>query len=187
MSAIKLPHMIDPVKFAEQRDCLEGYLSIKDMPRLYELCYKKGNNLGEVKVFLEGGIDQQGIRYLQGYVEGSVPLECQRCLQQMIFNIHADIALSPVYNDEEAEQLPSSYNALYLTDAEVALRDIVEDELLLAIPIAPKHENVNCDHGEIIKKIKDIKKEVDNLSELQENEKANPFAKLAELKSKKER
>ncbi len=52
--------------------------------------------------------------------------------------------------------------------AEMSVLELMEDELLLALPIAPKHEEGECS----------------NESSINEYKKPNPFAKLEMLKGK---
>ena len=172
MSKTKLPRTIDLAKFTEQRGHLEGVLVLADMPRLWEICSDK-QNVGEAKVTVEGGIDQQGLQYLKGRIIADVPLQCQRCLQTMICHLDIRFLVSPVHDDREAAQLPKTYEALYLAQAEVDLLTIIEDELLLALPLAPRHPAKECKG----KTFQDVQKE----------ERPHPFAKLAELKLKKKR
>ncbi|MGD9108060.1 MAG: YceD family protein [Gammaproteobacteria bacterium] len=174
MLKTKLPRTIDLAKFAEQRGYLEGILALADMPRLREICSAK-QNLGEAKVIVEGGIDQQGLYYLKGHVIADVPLQCQRCLQAMVTHLDIKFLLSPVRDDREAAQLPQVYEALYLTQVEVDLSTIIEDELLLALPLVPKHNAKDCATA------------IQGTADMNEEKRPHPFAKLAELKKRKKR
>lgn len=174
MSKTKLPRTIDLAKFAEQRGHLDGVLALADMPRLQEMLHFKQKS-GEAKVTVEGSIDQQGLYYLKGRIVADIPLQCQRCLQTMIRHLDIGFLLSPVHDDEEAAQLPQAYEALYLAQAEVDLLTIIEDELLLALPLVPKHN------------VKDCMAAVRDTANVDEEKRPHPFAKLAELKKRKKR
>lgn len=173
MSETKLPRTIDLAKFTEQRGHLEGVLALADMPRLQEMLRLKQNLLGKAKVTVDGGIDQQGLRYLKGRVIAEVSLQCQRCLQTMVRHLDIKFLLSPVNDDEEAAQLPQTYEALYLTQAEADLLTIIEDELLLALPLVPKHNAKDCAAA------------IRGITNVGEEKRPHPFAKLAELKKRK--
>ncbi|MGD9153545.1 MAG: YceD family protein [Gammaproteobacteria bacterium] len=172
MSETRLPRTIDLVKFTEQRGHLEGVLALADMPRLQEMLRLK-QNLGKAKVTVDGGIDQQGLRYLKGRVIADVSLQCQRCLQTMISHLDIRFLLSPVHDGKEAAQLPQTYEALYLTQAETDLLTIIEDELLLALPLVPKHNAKDCAAAML------------GITNVGEEKRPHPFAKLAELKKRK--
>ena len=173
MLKIRLPRTVDLAKFAEQRDHLEGVLAFADMPRLQKICGDR--HLGEAKVTVDGGIDQQGLQYLRGEVVADIPLKCQRCLQTMINHLDIKFLLSPVHDDKEAAQLSKAYEALYLTQAEVDLLTVIEDELLLALPLVPKHGAKNCVPA------------TRGSDDVNEEKHSHPFAKLAELKKRKKR
>jgi len=171
MSETKLPHTIDPVKFAEQRHYLKGSLSVADMPRLMELCCSDSAT-ARVHLWLEGGFDEKGPHYLRGCAEVDVILMCQRCLKPLNYHLVAEFSLSPVNDETAAKQLPSSYEPLYLDGESVDLSAMIEDELLLALPIIPKHKDEGC--------AREIMKE----KGLVGSGKKNPFAELSKLKKK---
>jgi len=70
-----------------------------------------------------------------------VTLECQRCLQPMRVSLHAERRLFFVDGEEAAAALDfeSDDDVLALTPA-LDLADLIEDELLLALPLVPRHE-----------------------------------------------
>jgi uncharacterized protein len=161
-----LPEYIEPFQMADKGHSLRGSLSYEGMTRLQEAIVKP---CGEVELKLQFGIDQQGFRYLDGNVKSQLELVCQRCLQNFCFEIVSDFQLSPVQDDGEAKALPAIYEPLLATPR-MLLRTIVEDELLLNLPIIPLHEASAC--------------EVKLAQSEGEAQKPSPFAKLAELKSK---
>ncbi len=70
-----------------------------------------------------------------------VPLECQRCLQAVDVPLALERSFLFVHGEDAAAQLDtdSEDDVLALTRA-LDLRELVEDELLLALPIVPRHE-----------------------------------------------
>ena len=143
MSAHRLPYTINPMRFCEQRQYLEGQYLLADMPRLLETCIKKDSQL-PVKVTLESGKDLQGLFYIKGKATAMISVLCQRCLQEMVQVLICEFVLSPVATEEKELELPSEYSALYTKDSECNLLHAIEDELLLELPIIPKHQNENC-------------------------------------------
>lgn len=178
MSQSKLPKSIDPVKFAEQHGYLEGALALADMPRLCDVGYIK-QALTKVIVTLAGDVDVQDIRYLHGTAKVTLELICQRCLQPFKCDLNTEFKLSPVHNDAEAELLPTTYEALFVPQGEMALVDIIEDELLLVLPLVPKHADKNCAYEML-----DLMRTKLTMQMSNENTQINPFAKLAKLKQK---
>jgi uncharacterized protein len=137
----RLPDLIDPVRLAEQGGALQGQIPLSRMPRLREAI---ASDEGVVEVALEFGVDEFGVRYLVGRVEAALRLVCQRCLEPMDVHITAQPSLGVVRTDHEAERLPPSYEPLQIGDEPVPLVAVVEDELLLALPIVPMHEPPVC-------------------------------------------
>lgn len=145
MSERNIPEYVDPFHFAEQSISLDGILNIKDMHRL---CAIIGTQEGKVKSSLEFGVDRQGITFLKGQVETILSLQCQRCLEVFDYEIKSDFVLGIVKTLEEANELPEHYEPALTKNGELALklalREVIEDELILNLPIIPKHEPDQC-------------------------------------------
>ena len=172
----RLPVHIDPLRMAETGRLLEGEYSIAEMDRLQDSLF---DSSGKVAVSLEFGIDAEGIRYMKGRLQSELTLECQRCLQAMQAPIDANFALGLVRSHDAAELLPSHYEPLLVESDAHFLRDIIEDELLLALPLVAKHDQSQC--IDVNAQATDATQRKDDDSG--ESEKANPFAALAALKS----
>jgi uncharacterized protein len=79
--------------------------------------------------------------WLRLQARASVPRECQRCLQPVLVPVEVDCALRFVETEQEAAALDAEadYDVLVL-EPRSNLRTLIEDELLLALPAVPKHE-----------------------------------------------
>lgn len=137
----RLPVHIDPVRMAETRRLLEGQVALAEMTRLLASLEESS---GDVRVSLEFGIDEEGIRYMRGHLSAQVALVCQRCLETLRYPIDSEFALGLLGDVSEAESLPSRYEPLVLDGKPLFLRDVIEDELLLALPIVPRHPQAEC-------------------------------------------
>jgi len=81
-------------------------------------------------------------------VEAEVVLTCQRCLRPMRRKIESGSRL--VFAEEGAPELPEGYEPVGGDPRKLDLAALVEDELLLALPIIPQHgEDEDCElpHG----------------------------------------
>jgi uncharacterized protein len=172
----RLPVHIDPLRMAETGRLLKGEYSLAELDRMQDLLLDRS---GEVTVSLEFGIDAEGIRYMKGRLQAVVALECQRCLQAMQAPIDANFALGLVRKDDAAEKLPSHYEPLLVESDALFLRDIIEDELLLALPLVAKHDESQC--IDVNQQAADAMQH--NNDDSGESTKGNPFAVLAALKS----
>ncbi|MCH2055052.1 MAG: 23S rRNA accumulation protein YceD [Thalassotalea sp.] len=170
MQNLKLPVTIDPYKSAQRRLECEGVFKLAEMSRLLEACESTSEL---IEVSFQFDVDELGLVVISGKGSASVGLICQRCNDEFAQVLEIDFQFSPVKNAEGAADLPSYYDAIELDEnGEVNLRELVEDELLLAIPLIPRHE------------LNDCKADADSTwGELPEElDKPNPFDVLKQLK-----
>ncbi|RDI46007.1 YceD family protein [Aquicella lusitana] len=135
-----IPEHIDPFRYAEQNLGLDGIVKIASMHRLSSIVSSDGG----VTVDLQFGIDEQGIRFLKGHLETKLSLQCQRCMEPFVYEIMSDFVLGIVTTLDEANALPERYEPALATDGQLALRDLIEDEIILNLPIIPRHEPEDC-------------------------------------------
>lgn len=141
-----LPEFVDPMRLAETRQTLKGQVAVAAMPRLMAALDMLPRARGQVDVVLAFSVDRQGVRRVLGSLHAELDALCQRCLQPMVLPLHVNIALGIVRALDEAEQLPGEYEPLVLASVTegLPLASIIEDELLLALPVAPLHEEARC-------------------------------------------
>jgi uncharacterized protein len=136
-----LPIKVDPFRFADNSLSLSGALLIKDMPRLRPSLFSDD---GEVTVDFLFGIDEEGIRYVKGHMTTCLILVCQRCLESFKYEIIGDFMLGIVRTDKEADKLPERYDPLLVPDLSLILSEMIEDELIVSLPIVPMHKMDEC-------------------------------------------
>jgi len=139
MSTQRAEMPIDPKRCAKARELCQGRVPLAsfNLPAVVlqgseEVCYK-----------LKFGVDSEGYVFINGCVEAALQLQCQRCLRSVEYNIHSEFHLSPVQNGENAATLPDRYDAVLMEHDKLSVRQLVEDELILSLPIAPMH-NREC-------------------------------------------
>jgi len=170
MQNLKLPITIDPRKSAQRRLVCDGFFEVSGMKRLLDVCTPCSE---QMQVNVKFDVDELGLNIISGTGSVSVALTCQRCTESLTIDLDVEFTLSPVKNDEAAEALPSYYDAIELDEnGEVNLLELVEEELILAIPLIAKHEPSQCQAP------------VDSVwGELPEElEKPNPFDVLKKIK-----
>ena len=175
MQKVKMPVTIDPVKAAQKRSDYDGFMPIVSLTRLTESLLQPA---GEVTVRVECGTDQQGLTVIQGSASCEVSVTCERCGEAMIVALDCNFAYTPVKPDDDAalELIPERYDVIEKNEhGEINLRQLVEDELILALPLFPMHDEAVCTVRTAAMSFGDIGPEP---------EKPNPFAVLAELKKK---
>jgi len=141
MSEKFIPEHIDPFRYAEQNLSLDGTLRIADMPRLSLNVVANGDS---VAVHLQFGVDEQKITYLNGHLQTKLTLQCQRCMEPFFYEIISDFVLGIVSTLDEANALPEQYEPALATEGNLALRELIEDEIILNLPIIPRHEPDEC-------------------------------------------
>ena len=105
---------------------------------------------------------------LQLEVSGTISLSCQRCLGAIPFDLDVDSLLELVPEGEEMSQdeLEDDTRDFLPVARELNVAELVEDEILLALPVAPRHEKCSLPGA------------------ADAGERENPFAVLAGLKGK---
>lgn len=136
-----LPLKVDPFRFADNATRLYGSLPVKNMTRLTSSLL---SDEGEVQVNIDFGIDEQGLRYARGHLSTHLALQCQRCMESFNYEIIDDFLLGIVQTEEEAEELPERYDPLIATEPDLLIQDVVEDELIVSLPIVPMHSENDC-------------------------------------------
>jgi uncharacterized protein len=136
-SNTRLPRHIDPRKFANQGLDLQGDIAVSDLNRLASLVLDKA---GEVKVVLEFGVDEERHRVITGEAQCAVSVTCQRCLEPVEIVLDAEINLAMVWDEERAKQLPKTLDPLILPEGPADIYTIIEDELLLELPMVSYHD-----------------------------------------------
>jgi uncharacterized protein len=136
-----IPEHIDAFRFAEQSLGLDGLVKVADMRRLNSNVVP-GNDT--VAANLQFGRDEQGVTFLKGHLHGNLTLQCQRCIEHYIYEIMSDFVLGIVKTLDEANALPDHYEPALAVEGSLALREVIEDEIILNLPIIPRHEPEDC-------------------------------------------
>lgn len=142
MKNLKLPLTIDPRRSAQRGTECIGYFELIGLDRLLAISDKSSE---QVNVKMNFEVDEQGLTVISGNASTKVSLTCQRCNEPYEEKLEVEFFFSPVKKEEDVEYLPSNYDAVELDEnGEVNLRDLVEDELILVVPLIPKHKLEEC-------------------------------------------
>lgn len=130
--------VIDGFEFASAGASLSGALPIRDFPRLHDML---AGTEGEVAYEVEGVRDARGRPALRLKLRGRLNLRCQRCLEALPFEVRADALLVLAGTQAEIDAEPADVEAAdrVVAAKEMPVRELVEDELILALPYAPRH------------------------------------------------
>ncbi len=133
-----LPRQIDPRKFAQQGVSLKGSIAFSALSRVANAVQGRD---GEVAVDLVFAVDEQKTRTLTGTADARVNVICQRCLDVMDLGLHCRLNLAMVWDEEDARQLPRYMDPWIVGEGTADLYEVIEDELLLALPIVAYHDS----------------------------------------------
>ncbi|WP_199608793.1 23S rRNA accumulation protein YceD [Flocculibacter collagenilyticus] len=172
MQKVNIPTTIDPVRAAQKRLSYDGIVPVQELSRLSELFVEAD---GDIKVKVNCNIDEQGLVVISGEASYSGNVLCQRCNEKMKQDLATNFFYTPLTQRTEEEQIPEEYETFALDDAgEMMLRQVIEDELIIALPIVPMHDPESCAYQGTM-----------SWGKLPEAaEKPNPFDVLKELKRK---
>lgn len=131
---------IDGFGFAETGGVCSGGWPIADLPRLQDLLR---GNAGSVDFAVSGIHDALGRPALKVRVAGVLELTCQRCLEALAYRVESESTLVLARREAEIEADPVDAEGpdRILGGREMPVRDLIEDELLLAVPLAPRHQD----------------------------------------------
>ena len=134
--------VLECLEFARSRGVLERSVGLTELPRLADVLVVTE---GFLSVRLEGWRDDAGKSWLQVDIAGEPVLCCQRCLGGVKFPLAISSRLQLIAPGEDwpdDDLVDDSADAITAEKA-LAVLSLVEDEVLLALPIAPRHEQ--CD------------------------------------------
>jgi len=135
---------IDSLDFASNGREISGKVPVAELPRFQDVLESPQ---GILSYTVCGGVDKQGSHYLHLSVTGRCRLLCQRCLEGMDHPVQLDTrlllrdqasldALGEVDVEEEFDSI--------LADAHLDVLNLLEEEIILSLPIAPRHETGAC-------------------------------------------
>ena len=147
-----LPLTIAPARLARKGESIQGQYAIPDLQRLEELLHDQS---GHVIFQLDFNRDEDKNQvFITGRVEAQVNIVCQRCLGRLRYTINNPVYLGIVSDSTEAGKLPDECEPLVLAGDSANLLAIVEDEVLLALPITAMHKEEECDATEYLAKLR---------------------------------
>jgi uncharacterized protein len=167
-----LPITLDARKAAARGVSVSGTVKVLDLQRFRPLL---AGDEGVTQVHLAFSRDEENRYLLKVAVAVDVMVTCQRCLEPMPAHIASENTLAIVWSDEQAAHLPRHLDPLIVDEEACNLWELVEDELILAMPPFSYHGADECKQFETgfsaqpEDKVEDV-------------EKPNPFDVLAQLK-----
>jgi uncharacterized protein len=130
-----LPERVDAWRMVAQRRIFSGVAPLAQMTRLRDLL---ADTVGEARYEIEFGTDEFSVPFAAVTVSAVLSLTCQRSFEVFVFPVQVESRLGLIREESEENALPPGYEALLVAeDGTLAPLDLVEDELLLQVPVAP--------------------------------------------------
>lgn len=148
---------------------VEGQLALSTLSRLRGLLLDEE---GTVRYALQFDRDALQVAYVELQVEAELPLTCQRSLERFALPVRIVQRLGLIRDEADEAALPADYEPLLVPDdGMLSPAELVEDELILAVPAVPVSPGSEA-----------VEREWAPAEE--ETRRANPFAALEALKKK---
>ncbi|MCK5920778.1 MAG: DUF177 domain-containing protein [Methylococcales bacterium] len=161
--SLGISQCFDPFVIAERGRTYRGVIALGELDRLAGCIFSDHGEVGYELTFSKEG----SVFVVSGQVKADLILECQVCLEAVVLPVSTDTRLGIVGSLDEVGELSDAYEPLLVTDKKIALKEILEEELLLEIPLIARHDGCKIAGGSRPE---------------QAQEKDNPFSILAELK-----
>ncbi|BFM07152.1 YceD family protein [Halioxenophilus aromaticivorans] len=169
-----LPQYLDARKMANQGCDLGGIVPLNKLERLNSALVRDD---GVVNVDLSFTTDERAHRVVDGQISATVYVQCQRCLGELEQSVHSDVHLALVAGEAQAQALPKDLDPWTVVDASADLYHLIEEEILLALPMVAYHQT-QCVEPELYSSKHEGSE--------QEEPVRNPFSVLEQLKGSPE-
>jgi uncharacterized protein len=182
-----LPVQINHRRFVSDNAKLEGIIPLQRFERFIALVEDEA---GEVEAQLEFKKARKHRSLVVGQLRTKVSVICQNCMAPTQFELDAELRVLVVNSEEALAQLHEDDDGLVCEDELISLVDLLEDELILALPMVGKHEEGECQSaaGDAVKALSAVKPfSGEEREEREESQKGaskdtyRPFAGLAGL------
>jgi len=170
----RLPRWLSPRKLAYSNAAITGWIDKSDLQRLSDAV----DSIGDVQISLEFSQNDDGKLVVSGAIEALLAYQCQRCLQIMPARSESvRLSVGIVRDEEEAKQLPRSLEPWIVLEDEADVYQLIEDELLLTMPVVAYHD-FECIDASLLSSV--AAADTDHKAD------KGPFSVLSELKSRED-
>lgn len=130
----------DLERLAERGAVLEGEIALERLPRLNGVLHADS---GSVSASLRFQKRSGGWLTVELSYEATLMLECQRCLEPLAHRVNARVELGLLENESMENHLPEGCEPFLLENARLSPANLIEDELIMSLPLAPRHDRLD--------------------------------------------
>lgn len=142
MTDTPIPASLDCRKAFVHRAVVQGTVPVAALTRFSALLVEP---VGQISVDMQFDLDKSYRKVIVGSVKVLANVACQRCLEPLDVLIHETLNLAVVESEGLAERLPAELDAWLTDDPMLSLYDIVEEQLILGMPIVAAHPEGECE------------------------------------------
>ena len=139
--------IIDVIDFTRNAGVYRGKIAVAALERLQD---RLSGNEGELDYVVAGSADADGKLFLHISIDGGICLRCQRCLAGMVRVLAIRTDLLVIRSEGELSCFDE--NALLdsiLAGSGVDVLMLIEDEIILDMPVSPRHPEGKCSIDEL--------------------------------------
>ena len=156
---------------------IEFSIPLAELPRVaHEVAAREGEAKGRVRFSRQL---HQAVADLE--VSAQPEVICQRCMQPMRWPVNVKSRVALVSDYDAADRVPDGMDVFLVEADSVSVRDLVDEEIMLALPHVPRHE----EDSECARRNVRLPGQTDEPEEAQDPKVQKPFAQLGELLKRK--
>ena len=161
-----LPEHLSANRFIDAKEEISGPLDPQHYKRFAEMATLSSG----AKVTLRGYGELYGSKVIVGELQAEAQMTCRRCLEPVTVVLESSIRWGLVFSESEMQDLEKDMDPILVEEGQIPLRQAIEDELVLLLPIMPTHESCNSEW-------------ISDTESVDISENKSPFAVLAALKN----
>ena len=142
------PHSVDIAAFARRGESASGAFALTELGRLCGEAHAEARPGPSEQVHWKAGAEVRSVRaggsetWLHLHADAHLSLVCQRCLQPVGAALDFDRSFRFVADEKQAAAIDADIEEdVLVLSKNFDLVELIEDELLLALPLVPRHES----------------------------------------------
>jgi uncharacterized protein len=140
---------IDPFALAKRGETLAGTVAPEECSNIRD--YEPRNLNYRLNFSVATATEPMpGKAKISGHISAELQLTCNRCAQLFAYPVAIDFVVYPVVSADAAEAYPVELDTIIIDNNAIAISDLVEQEVILALPVFPKHpDGSNACYNEV--------------------------------------
>lgn len=126
----------DLMSLAERGAVLEGTIELAKFSRLKDLL---NSSVGSAKARMRFRRNDSDMLLMELECEADLELICQRCLEAVVHEVREKVDFAVAENEDSLAVLPLGMNLITLDGDRFKPSTLIEDELIVSLPLVPKH------------------------------------------------